>query len=253
MTTEKIPRRMQRFYRKNDNENYENNDYYGKEHSNNKESFSEYDNAHLPTMEYEDVKIDEKNYQKIKEIEQMNLEQKLTLLEVEKFKKQNKRLPNEKETEKMADTLYLQFKNNPEMLSNQEEKEDKKVRSRRERRRQDRKKEEKEEVNETITNEPIVNGNIKELFSSNNDKKVKNEFDLGLDLGDESELEEMDHIKNDDIEEIKEFGEESCPSCGKKTDKIIYCSKCGNAYCKNCSENIGKETVCPKCKTKNKI
>jgi hypothetical protein len=257
--TKKIPRRMKRFQRQNDypNENYGTNE--------SEKKTNDYSETKLPTMKYEDVDMSEKNYEEMKKIEQMNLEEKLALLEVKKFKKQNKRLPNKEESEKMADSLYTQFKNNPEMLEEKndydsekydESENDDSRKSRRRRRRPERKtRRSKKEEYEPIQ-EPVITGNIKDMFETETKQNSK-EFDIGLDLENDNELSNIDSKNNSNDEEIKsieDFDNENCPNCGKQTEKIIYCSKCGTAYCKNCSkENKGKETTCPKCGTKNKI
>ncbi len=254
---EKVPRRMKRFNRQEKN----NENSYEQYNSNNKNQINPMDNSlkyadtKLPTMAYEDVNIDEKNLQELKKIEQLNLEQKLALLEVEKFKKQNKRLPNKKEAEQMADSLYTQFKNNPEMLSvegnmneNYESKENLNGREKRRQMREKRKEQTSPQQNtyqsDIQENAPILSSNIKELFSDEK-KQGKDEFDLGLDLDDT----ENDFDNDNEIKSISDFDEKTCPHCGKPTEKIIYCSKCGTAFCKNCAKD--KKSVCPKCGTKN--
>lgn len=248
---ERVPRRMKRFYRQQDqpqtdNENYSSENYSEKEDYLNTES-------HLPSMDYEDLEIDEKNYQEIKKIEQMNLEEKLTLLEVQKFKKEKKRLPNKEEAEQIADNLYTQFKNSEETATKEES-----PRSSRERRRRERTKHEKneesadipEEIN--VPQEPInTNANIKDLFSDTETigkKKKGDDFDLGIDLDASEENDDLDELK-----EIKTLTGDECPNCEQEHEKTIYCSSCGTAYCEKCAK--GKDAngyACPKCGTKNK-
>jgi hypothetical protein len=252
----KIPRRMKRFQRQDDYS--EENNYKSEKQTN------DYSETKLPTMKYEDVDMSERNYEEMKKIEQMNLEEKLALLEVKKFKKQNKRLPNKEESEKMADSLYTQFKNNPEMLEqqnsnleNDEQEENNSRRGRRRKRPERKSRRSKKEEYEPLQ-EPVITGNIKDMFETET-KQVSNEFDIGLDLENDNELSNIGsgdkNVSGDEeIKSIEDFDNDSCPNCGKQTEKIIYCSKCGTAYCKNCSkENNGKETTCPKCGAKNKV
>jgi len=102
MKENNIPRRMQRFYREKNKTTAGNETYYPEE---------EYSKI-LPSMEYEDLEkhLSDENKKEMKRLEQGDLEQKLALFEVEKFKKTNKRLPNKKESQQIADSVYTQLK-----------------------------------------------------------------------------------------------------------------------------------------------
>jgi hypothetical protein len=202
----KMPRRMKRFYRNKDSENEEYEDYdseyYGQGRGEDKYNSPI---SKLPGMDYED--IDKKNENEIKKMEQMNLEEKLALMEVEKFKKEKKRLPNKKEAEGIADNLYEQFKNK-DMGELEEENKKRGRRDRGRRNRQNRDKKE-EEFEETPINNPIETGddNIKDLFAGEG-KNKKNELDLNLDLdndlGEDAELSELEDI-DAELSELKKI------------------------------------------------
>lgn len=202
MTKEKVPRRLRRFYREDYNETntYPKNNY----------SYDPYSNTNynqplkttkIPTMEYED--IDEKNLKEIEKIEQKNLEEKLAILEIEKFKKEKKRPPNKEEAEHLASSLYEQFKNNPTDPNSEEMPERMSPRERyKNRHKRNRKIEENEEQefsSQGLEEYQNPNTDIKSMFEESNNKKNNHEddFDLGLDfddsnLGGDSELEELE-------------------------------------------------------------
>ena len=249
MEEKNIPRRMKRFYRQGKqppSENYQKDSYdpgFGKAS----------DFGNIPTMGYEDLEknMSDENKKEIQRLEQGDLEQKLALFEVEKFKKKNKRLPNKKESQQMADTLYNQFKDDKNLLSEKTPSKGRRDRrksrkrmppSKRKRMGRDGAMQEQAAQNEAIAPKK----NIKDLFgpSEMGGKSIADEFKLNLgeneksdDLGELSELENEDDFSLDSMDE-----QQTCPSCNKKTDKIIYCSKCGAAFCEKC----GKEK-CPKC------
>jgi hypothetical protein len=109
---DKVPRRVQRFYRNNSAPQPEN-DYQTEE-----QKQEEYDSPTgrpilqtIPGMDYQDIEIDKKNMEEIKKIEQKNMEEKLALDQIERFKKENKRLPTKQESDQIAETLYTQLKN----------------------------------------------------------------------------------------------------------------------------------------------
>ena len=109
MEDKNVPRRMRRFYRQGEQAPPEK-VYYSEE-----EKGTGFGN--IPSMEYEDLEkhISDENKKEIRRLEQTDLEQKLALFEVEKFKKENKRLPNKKESQQIADSLYSQFKDSEDL------------------------------------------------------------------------------------------------------------------------------------------
>ncbi len=256
---DKIPRRMRRFYREKKTETK----IKPKE-----TDFSKYDDPEgLPSMDYEDVGKDNKNHEEMKKIEELNLEEKLALMEVKKFKEEKKRLPNKEEAEKIAGNIYEQIRKNPELfgISKEEtgrsrgrekrsEREEKKPRDRRGRRNREEKKEPSKKE-ETTLEEPAIGKDMKELLSEENKstkkdsfKKIKDDFDIGLDL-----KEDLEEDANE-LEEISDEEESKCPKCGKKSDKIIFCAGCGIAYCEKCAkEKKGKNYTCPECGKENEI
>ncbi len=311
-----VPRRLRRFYRKgeqnqeqtpeqnyysnqqvNDNgaDNYEPgfNQNYGQAESFDKNNEKEKsDLERIPTMDYEDLSIDERNKKDIQRFEKEDSEKRLALEEIEKFKKQNNRMPNKKETEQIAENLFTQIKNNPinypgaqnvgqsystRRGRNRNESNNDSGLSMEQKMNQTDKlsiaqgtpKSRQRNLNQNIvpqenaTNELEEMGkeNIKDLFDDNpkTKKETKDEFDLGLD----SELSNSDITKND-LEEIEEKDtiedivgnkdSEMCPNCKQQTQKIIYCPQCGFAYCKSCAKGIvDGQAICPKCGTKTKF
>jgi hypothetical protein len=206
MTKENVPRRLRRFYRSeesNNNDNYYNQDNYSN-------TSAKYDDPtfskgrSIPTMDYED--IDEKNLNEIKKVEQQSLEEKLAMLEIEKFKKEKNRMPNKDEQEKLASSLYEQFKNNPsdpDSISEQ----DVRVhgRDRRRGRHNENATNDNLETNVEPIESPIVGGttDIKSLFEDSNsskNSKKDDDFDLNLDMD-----EDDDSTFSDDLEDMEDF------------------------------------------------
>ncbi len=113
---DKVPRRMMRFYRKENSPSM----VSGQEqnYDNPQQNQEEYDSPtgrpilkSIPGMDYQDIEIDKKNLEEIKKIEEKNMEEKLALEQIEIFKKENKRLPTKQESDQIAETLYTQLKN----------------------------------------------------------------------------------------------------------------------------------------------
>ena len=187
------------------------------------------------------------------------MEEKLALNEIEKFKNEKKRLPTKSETNNIADSLYTQFKNvdTSDFYSGlappvQEGTIDKRHRHGKERPQKAerippskrRAREEQAQVPQEIS---PPTGNIKDLFG---EEETNAEKDFNLDLeGKGNDLEEISDIGEDSFD-LKDKDEETCPNCKTKTDKILYCPKCGAAYCEKCGTKNGSR-VCPKCGTKN--
>jgi len=231
----------------------------------------------IPTMGYEDVNLemDEKNALELKKIQQKNLEEKLALNEVEKFKKENKRLPNQKESDSIAENLYTQLKNSninelygkdvkvPTSQSNQH--------AQRGRRRVVAggtiPGEEKIQTNKnnSVVQTPQKE-NINDILGNNerlnNQKKKSSEDEFNLDLGDEDNSSSKEAVSSEEdvssIEEIKDDAiggleledKEECPNCKKETERVLYCPNCGTAFCENCSKKQGEYYLCPKCGTR---
>jgi hypothetical protein len=260
-TPENIPRRMKRFYRKaiqeksnleseytiqnnedtydinkNNFNKYENSDnssaknYLENSNESLESAFKKIDNLSedrkkelnsIPSMEYEDLNLDEKNARELKKIGENEMEEKLALFEIEKFKKEKNRMPTNEEKSLLAENIFNQLENEKETQSTEL--------NRREMRRQRNsqtnsgnidivpKMEKIEEQNKHIrhgrqqqakdlelknpTNLDKMN-NIKDLLD--NEKSIKNDdLDLGLgDLSEDSELEDISDL-DFDLEEKK--------------------------------------------------
>ena len=263
MDEKNVPRRMRRFYREGkelpaQEANYAYDSF---------DSKNSYDGS-IPSMGYEDLEkhLSDENKKEIQRLEQGDLEQKLALFEVEKFKKKNNRLPNKKESQQIADSLYTQLKDEPpsmDGLAQGEEKSSRRGRrkgrdkmppSKRKRMQKDRMMQEEANADAAI----MPKGDIKDLFGSAGGAAaggIEDEFKLDLGGGDATpsdDLGELGELSDTDDFSLGSMDEQStCPSCKQKTDKIIYCAKCGAAFCKNCGTANG-ELVCPKCKTRVK-
>jgi len=266
-----VPRRLARFYR-NQNQTQPPEDYSNpplkEDYSQNKFEYTQKDKQNvfgsnqdkgIPSMDYDDVnlELDKRNLEEIKKLQEKNLVEKLALDEVEKFKVQNKRMPNSKEEEQIAENLYNQLKTNSINTSDQT--------SSRRRNKKEKTLESQNTVKEfedtpikplpTNYDDSQVTG-VKDLFGEDNEKQSKSgekdEFDISI--GDLNE--ENDSNKEEDIDTIDDTNDEeksTCPNCKKQTEKIIYCSKCGTAFCINCAKTQENDKLCPKCKTRVKI
>lgn len=206
MTKEKVPRRLRRFYRDNNDDSY-NNNYSDNDDSYKSGSNTNYSNSlkttKIPTMDYED--IDEKNLKEIKKIEQKNLEEKIAMLEIEKFKKEKNRMPNNEEEEQLASSLYEQFKSNTldtDFDGGEDINGKNKITPReryKHRRKQNKNIEEKEEQKNNLPKEEYKNQetDIKSMFeeASTTKNKQTDDFDLGLDF-DDSKLDDTDELED---------------------------------------------------------
>jgi hypothetical protein len=260
---ENVPRRMMRFYRGAEKkqqvqENYKEEDFLAPD--------GRPILSGIPSMSYEDLEIDKKNYEELKKIEERNVEEKLALDEVESFKNKNNRLPNKEESNRIAETLYTQLKNTDmSKIYPEDDLQPTRGHNRRGNRRIDRTKGKEEQpptINEGIKQEKEQ---LQQPFSSNivdvkslleddtdftSDSKKKDEFDLGLD----EDFDENKEMIKEDIEDTEEDLDKKtkCPNCKKGVEKIIYCSKCGNAFCEKCAKKEGEHIFCPKCNQKIK-
>jgi hypothetical protein len=277
---ETIPRRLARFNR-NQNSNQQQYSYdntqppqnsrqnrFNYNQTQKEENFEIDQIKKIPSMDYNDVNLeaDKKNIEELKKIQEKNLVEKLALEEVEKFKVQNKRMPNSKEEEQIAESLYTQLKkdsfntqsnnsiqNNPHGRNKRRNAETQNMGQGFD-----------ESVPNTATPQQSINQNsnsqvtdIKDLFGDNENDTQKNinqkdEFDM--DIGEVSEIDSIENKVEEELERTEtNLNEKSCPNCKKKTEKVIYCPKCGAAFCTNCAKIQGKDKVCPKCGAKIKI
>ena len=262
-----IPRRMKRFYRQTGAELPE--EQQKKERK--EASFRQDLNSKMPTIRYEDLPtLDKKNFNELRMIQAKNLEEKLALMEIEKFKKEKKRMPNKSEAEQIAENIFAQLKNSDIY----EEKEPpvgqegpRRLNRGRRREREERKRANEEDKNNLRKTEgsaqaPIQSSNVinvKDLFKddSTGEEEIHegDEFSLDLNLEEKpkskktgkekkgkSNDEEIEKMEEDDTDKIK------CPNCKKVTQKVLYCPKCGKAFCGNCgNKNKEGKVTCPKC------
>ncbi len=80
--------------------------------------------------------------------------------------------------------------------------------------------------------------------------------DVDLDLGDMSNLEDIDQsLDSEDFDSMfVNVGDAKnvCPNCGKKGVMVVYCPYCGKPLCSNCAKSVTAEEdvvkyVCPHC------
>jgi len=265
----KLPRRMMRFSR-GSNAGEESQEYSGSgNYSQSMQEGSLEYNKQIPSMNYEDVASSKKNELEKKKSAQENLE-KIALGKVEEFKKQHNRMPNKEEADQMAESLYSQFKNtNLEHISAQGAQEDafNETGDRRERhKRHQEERNQKKSAGDKQSMQPaaqtsqtqssIANTDLKALLGEEGKKgkkSVSDEFDLNLSEGTD-EADNTSAAASEEIGEIEniEIGDKAvCPNCGKETEQIIFCSKCGFSFCELCSKKEGTKYICPKCGTKN--
>ncbi len=261
---EKIPRRMMRFQRKKgaEEQNYSGNENYRQMPQDDALSAS----GQIPSMNYEDVASSKKNEQEKKKQAQENLE-KIALGKVEEFKKQYNRMPSKEESNQMAESLYSQFKDtNMENISpgdSGEEMGNENKRGRHHEHMGERNLEKARGAQQGVAQagppqqQPsITNTDLKALLGEEgkkSKKSVSDEFDLNLDEGND-EANNTSAAASEEIGEIEdiEIGDKSiCPNCGKETEQIIFCAKCGFSFCEKCSKKEGTKYICPKCGTKN--
>ncbi len=279
MMDPQVPRRLARFYRNSDaKEQQENNEYdqqtpqvspqsrFERKQNESEENYDLDKPKGIPSMDYSDVNLeaDKKNLDELKKLQEKNLVEKLALGEIEKFKMQNKRMPNSKEEEQIAENLYKQIKEDSTNSEGNSSQGSLRGRNRRGRTNETQnagqgfgespEEEQVQPIAPTQTQSSDVS-DIKDLFGEENEEKQtkgkqKDEFDV--DLSDMSET----SSEGDDINQIEDLGTEEksiCPNCKKPTEKVVYCSKCGTAFCSNCAKTQGTDKVCPKCGTKIKL
>ena len=117
---EEVPRRLKRFYRESgvrqEGEKVTGSERRGKAEQ--EQDYSDFDDGSgkkIPSMEYEDLNAqekvpDEKNSAEIEKLEQKGLEEKIALVEIEKFKQEKKRLPTKEEFDQIAENIFTQLK-----------------------------------------------------------------------------------------------------------------------------------------------
>ena len=235
--SERVPRRLQRFYReKNSKQGADERGDEFSDYQNNKKfeenNLPEEEITHIPSMNYEDV--DEKNLNEIKKVEQQNLAQKLATLEVKKFKEKNNRLPNKRESEQLASSLLKQLDENSldgdgefsfhgsdgrdinQQITGRQRRhgrhretqvEEKETR-RRGRDKQNKRGTEKEAF--VQEDAPTAKRNIKDLFGEDDEtdsSEEKDTFDLddNLDEEDDSSPSEFDDDNDSDLDELEEL------------------------------------------------
>jgi hypothetical protein len=250
---ERVPRRMQRFYREavkektqinaeyageysepgsDYNETYSRRDYSREDSYNGglENAFKKVDSIDpnakkneldsIPSMDYEDLRLDEKNARELKKIGENEMEEKLALFEVEKFRHEKNRMPNKEETSKLAENVYTQLKSDNVDTSTMSRRELRQMR------RQQKNPESSSGLGEEKTeeqprhsrhgtrpqpaqqnSEPPMNtnigdiGNVKDLLGDDfnrNKNKLDSDMDLGLgDLGEEDDLDSIEDMDFD--------------------------------------------------------
>lgn len=192
--------------------------------------------------------------------------------ELQKFRKQFKREPTEKEYDVIASNIYEQLKKEGESGEGKgrtgKSKEDgeempswKRRKMEREGEKEGKKKGEKGgkkkgsirrrgRGKKEEAGEEEMEGEVAE------EKTLKVKELLGEDEGGDVAALGGEEDGLESIAGLDEGKKQPCPKCGKEVEKVIYCSKCGEAYCKNCNkkkEEVGGKIIyyCPECNTKS--
>ena len=252
---EKVPRRMRRFYRE------------GKAPEAGKD-------IELGEMVLEGPETDEK----AKVNKEITMQ--LALNEVEKFKKEHKRLPKKDEYDKIAESIYSQMKDKEERkkaLKRLERNAPKEKRARPERERGRAAEKDRGDIRKQaafsqmqqaakgMSEKDIKGMSVQDLFGEGESKKegakaLEDEFGLGtpkkgagqngLGLGQENDEFSLGELT--DLNQPEEKSGQKCPKCGKPAENIIFCPECGTAFCENCAKKVGmqgkaKIITCPEC------
>ena len=254
MTTapQNVPRRMKRFYReaaqekqqveaeysgysnadeaKYGSQREDRNSYNGDDYSGNLEAaFKKVDTIpterkkdeleSIPSMNYEDMHLDEKNSRELKQIGENELEEKLALFEIEKFKKEKKRMPTKDEASRLAESVYTQIKT--EKVKEHEELSRREMRRQRHQkiddenatpipeignleekprhmRRGERPSAQPPQQSHAPTGSIGAMGDIKDLLGEEADKKSIEKIDSEMDLG-------MDDFGGDELEDMEDM------------------------------------------------
>lgn len=193
----------------------------------------------------------------------------IALDEVQRFKEKHNRLPEKKEYDQIAESIYRQLRDEDKRkkllerhekragreqgkdgTSFREKMEERKGRRERRRGKPAEKPSSKESAlselksaAQGISAEEIKGMSVKDLFGeAKAEKKAASEED-------EFSLEGLSDMGAGQ----ESLGEEeaACPNCGAR-EEVIFCPECGTAFCEKCArgiESIGntKRVVCPKC------
>jgi len=277
-----VPRRLARFNRNQNSPQQQNYSYNqpqdqsnqnrSNRNKNDQEENFQVGTDRIPSMDYNDVNLeaDKKNLEELRTLQEKNLVEKLALGEIERFKVQNNRMPNSKEEEQIAETLYNQLRTDSTNNQNNNSTQQPTQRGRNRKERNAETSNMGQGVNQPLQQAPIntqptmQNSNsqvtdIKDLFGEDEkdtQSKGKQKDDFDISLGDISESDSTKSEGTDEISQIEDISDEEkslCPNCKKNTEKVIYCSKCGTAFCVNCAKTQGTDKLCPKCGTKAKI
>ena len=239
----------------------------------------------------EGIKLDEAVYTEPKPEKKQEVSKQITMQlaldEVQRFKKEHKRMPKKEEYDKIAESIYTQLKDKEkrkkilERLDRLGPKESPAERAKA------RKKHGKgkgpagdkaaafaelhaaaKELNQKETiganQKELQNMSVQDLFSDAKQSKKtvgneEDEFSLGAMSKFEGKAE--DEFSLGELSSIEEPESQAkgnkCPKCGNLTDDIIFCSECGTAFCEKCAKRVStqgavKTFVCPDCGKKTK-
>ncbi len=209
-----------------------------------------------------------------KEMSSKEIATSLAMEEVQKFKEQHKRLPEKKEYDSIAESIYAQLKDKARRKKAIERLERKKGKRPREKssvegtetgkkkRKHVRPGHEKKQVEEKefeapkeeigLSSEQIKGMSVEDLFSTEKSEKESGELGELEKIGeDEFSLEGLESM------EEKSGASNKCPKCGAETEAVVFCPECGTAFCEKCAKKVEvlgnvKTFVCPGCGKKIK-
>lgn len=275
MEEEVVPRRLRRFYREKERQ---------------KPSYKRPRREEIMHKAQEEPSQQEERELTRKEMKKKTVE--LALKEIKNFKEKNRRLPKGKEYDEIAEAIFKQMKRSREAEKifgkirqiqgmreekalrlagrraagkEEEQEEAPKAREELQRRRlgrresfEERRKKRRGRIKEGPAAKPALAEetaglSVEELFKEEPGKEEESlsisdlegsDFDFEKELG----LGELDEGIGKEIQTNKN----KCPTCGIRTDDIVFCPHCGTAFCSHCAKKVQVledkvKYVCPKC------
>lgn len=191
----------------------------------------------------------------------------LAKTKVEEFADRHKRLPDRKEIEEIAESIFNQLSQKKQERPKSKKKQRtilEERKSRREKLKMENKKHEGRQKHFEMKTKKGTLGKKMEQKQEPKTEGKKNETSIEGLFDDEKdadiglkEFPEDDEISDieagDDLVGLEEEpGENACPNCKSATQDTVFCPKCGTGFCRKCAKKVEKTTegfsvTCPKC------
>lgn len=243
--SEEIPRRLRRFYRSGEQEEYNS--------QNEVEKNQEVPTKSTPVNQPEQSRATSMAISELKNKTKSEAIA-LTMHEIRRFMRENNRAPQTDEQDEIAENLYHQLKS--DLTGNEK---GSSVADRARARAAQKVEEKKPKETIASSTDGGKNSEQKMDFSdllkddNNSNKKAQTLDELELDLsaldlpGDSS----SSHA-NENVVIEQENAPGNCPHCNRPTDSPVYCPNCGNAFCPNCAKQALNQAdkilyTCPAC------